>query len=312
MNCKQYRAEIEASGFAAGGAHARAASHAADCTECRTFAEETAALRGLVGGLARVDAPADFEFRLRARIRAAEAAGTPSWSRFLRPRPAWLAAVGCLALAAALALLTRNSLTPVAPATARPPATAQSDANPAAADNTAAVAANFSMGDSSKNGVTRDSSGDVATRDTSSNVGEVEDETAGTELSPSAAGLNADVAERRRARGGVAASNVMRTQQRKADTATALAAREAVASGSALTPPRETNTLSMNGSAVIVSSAIPLPVSAGERPLQVLFKDTQGASHVVNVDPVTFGSNDPAARPTNVTFTKAAKKQGVW
>jgi hypothetical protein len=54
-------------------------------------------------------------------------------------------------------------------------------------------------------------------------------------------------------------------------------------------------------------------VSADERPLQVLFKDTQGTSRVVNVDPIAFGSNDPAARPTNVTFTKAAKKQqGVW
>lgn len=293
MNCKQYRAGLEETDIAAGETRARFASHAADCAQCRGLGDELAALRGLVAGLARVDAPPDFEFRLRARIRAAESAPARSWSQALRPRAAWLAAAGCVALAAALALQTRNSLTPNAPATAQPPAAARSGANPAAPE--------------AVNLATRDSSGTTATRDSS---GEKADEIAGAQSSASRGGSNEAVVTRRGTRAAVAA-NVARTPHGRAETA-AQPGREGVAPGNDLSTPTETNTLSMTGSPVIVSSAIPLPVSADERPLQVLFKDTQGAARVVNVNPITFGSNDPAARPANVTFTKAAKKQGVW
>jgi hypothetical protein len=279
MNCKQYRAEIEASDFAAGRPPARSESHAAACAECRDFGGERAALRVLVAGLARVDAPPDFELRLRARMAAAEAEQARPRSHNLLPRAAWLASAGCLALALALALQTRNPQAPEArDAPANPVATAGAgDASSGAA-----------------NGKPEDAA------------------VAGRPAAP--AGPDETDAPRRRARAATAAAaNVVRRSQRKPATAAAAQPTlETAASGGEGAARTETSTSSMIGSPVIVSSAIPLPVSVDERPLQVLFRGVEGAARVVSVDPVAFGSHEPAARPANATFTKATKKQGVW
>jgi hypothetical protein len=61
---------------------------------------------------------------------------------------------------------------------------------------------------------------------------------------------------------------------------------------------------------VIGGTVIPLQVSAEEQPLQVTFKDMQGASRVVRVDPVAFGSREPAVSGARVV--NATHKQGVW
>ena len=291
MNCKQYRTEIEESDFAAGHGAARGAAHADGCAQCRAYGDEAAALRGLVAGLARVDAPPDFEFRLRARMSAADSARPRAWPHKLLPRAAWLAAAGCLALAAALALQTRDSQPTGAPATTAQPAAERATANTAPTANAAAL----------------DVSG--------VKIGGVP----AVEPTTPPAEPNEPFVTRRKvkdasvASASAAAANAAKPSQRRlAASASAQPSVEAVASSGAGGERTETNTMSMTGAPVIVSSAIPLPVSADERPLQVLFKDTQGASQVVNVDPVAFGSNDPAARPANVTFTKATKKQGVW
>ena len=288
MNCKQYRAVIEGSDSAAVNSTARAESHAAACAECRGFGDEQAALRGLVAGLARVDAPPDFEFRLRARMSAADSARKRSRPQNLLSRAVWLAAAGCLALAAVLALQTRNSRTPDARETAGSAEAAKSSANPAA----------NAVADAGPRKETIETAGEMTTG----------------EQAGAPAELNAAAVTRRRAKAATppAVASAARQAQRRPALAAAPPSREAVASSAERSPRMETSTSSMLGSPIIVSTAIPLPVSAGERPLQVLFKDTQGAARVVNVDPVTFGSNEPAARPTNVNFTKATKKQGVW
>jgi hypothetical protein len=99
MNCQKFRTEIEELG---GGARltAQAESHAARCDSCRAFRAEGHALRALVGSLARVEAPGDFDFRLRARIARSEGEGSrpASWRGFV-PGAAWLTAAGCLVLA---------------------------------------------------------------------------------------------------------------------------------------------------------------------------------------------------------------------
>ena len=279
MNCEQYRTEIEESDFTAGRLTARSEAHAATCAVCRDFGDERAALRGLVAGLARVDAPPDFEFRLRARMSAAGSAQTRSWPQNLLPRAAWLAAAGCLALAALIALQTRNSQTPGAQQTAaQPGANAVADAG-------------------------------AASREV---PGETADSAHAAESATLTAELNEASVKQRRARAAsFAAANVARPSQRR-PAAAQQPAGEAVALSGERVARTETSTSSMTGAPVIVSTAIPLPVSADERPLQVLFKDTQGASRLVNVAPVSFGSNEPAARPANAAFKKAAKKQGVW
>jgi hypothetical protein len=72
--CKAYRCEIEEA--ADGGALSRAArAHAATCRACGGELRQRESLRALVIGLGKVEAPADFEFRLRARMAAAKGEG---------------------------------------------------------------------------------------------------------------------------------------------------------------------------------------------------------------------------------------------
>jgi len=104
MSCKDCRVEIEEieqgqSLSAATGAHLAA------CAECRAFRDERLALRQMIAGLEVVTAPADFDFRLRARIAAAKSAGD---SRFALSRftpGAW-----SMALAASFVLLVALGL----------------------------------------------------------------------------------------------------------------------------------------------------------------------------------------------------------
>lgn len=73
-DCKAYRPEIaEAAGRGDLGGAARA--HAESCRDCGESLREHESLRRLVSGLGKVEAPADFEFRLRARMAAARSAG---------------------------------------------------------------------------------------------------------------------------------------------------------------------------------------------------------------------------------------------
>jgi hypothetical protein len=98
MNCKKFRTEIEETGRTA-SLGAAASTHLAACASCRAFRAEREALRGLVAGLARVDAPADFEFRLRARIaRSEDESHAHTSRRTFVPGAAWLAVAGCLVL----------------------------------------------------------------------------------------------------------------------------------------------------------------------------------------------------------------------
>src|SRR5260370_41100575 len=53
----------------------QAAAHVTSCASCGEFKSERASLRELLGSLGPVTVPADFEFRLRARI--AQQSGSP-------------------------------------------------------------------------------------------------------------------------------------------------------------------------------------------------------------------------------------------
>jgi hypothetical protein len=70
-DCKVFRTEIDVA--AEGGAlGCDAATHVESCAACGEELRGRAALRGLVRGLGRVEAPPDFEFRLRARMAASK------------------------------------------------------------------------------------------------------------------------------------------------------------------------------------------------------------------------------------------------
>lgn len=73
-DCKFYRREID--GAADGGVLSPSArAHASSCPACGDELRVRESLRVLVGGLGKVEAPADFEFRLRARMAASKADG---------------------------------------------------------------------------------------------------------------------------------------------------------------------------------------------------------------------------------------------
>jgi hypothetical protein len=73
MKCKQIREEIDA----ASRHNIRSGpvkSHMDACPDCRRYSDETASLTRLLWTQPRVEAPPDFEFRLRARMLRAQAA----------------------------------------------------------------------------------------------------------------------------------------------------------------------------------------------------------------------------------------------
>jgi hypothetical protein len=100
-----------ARGGAALGAHLEA------CGACREFRRGREALAALVGGLERVSAPDDFEFRLRARMAARRASPSAPLLRRLRLAPALTAAAVAACLLVAAVVSFRNN-PPAAPSVA--------------------------------------------------------------------------------------------------------------------------------------------------------------------------------------------------
>jgi hypothetical protein len=81
MNCKQIRQEIDTASRR--GLRGGVRSHLNGCPDCRRYSDETTSLIGLLGAQPRVEAPADFEFRLRARLARAQAAESDRAQGFL-------------------------------------------------------------------------------------------------------------------------------------------------------------------------------------------------------------------------------------
>jgi hypothetical protein len=111
--CHEWRAEVEEGGHDAllsGGARA----HLSACRECRAARGAAEELRRLVAELEPVSAPADFEFRLRARMAGRRGADGPRRFRSRASFGLTAAAVSVLMLSAVL--LTRDRTPNPAPA----------------------------------------------------------------------------------------------------------------------------------------------------------------------------------------------------
>ena len=93
--CKAYRREIEEAADV-GLLSAPLRAHVSACRACAESLRERESVRALVSGLGRVGAPADFEFRLRARMAAVKTEG--GRGRFGGAR--WLYGFAPVALAA--------------------------------------------------------------------------------------------------------------------------------------------------------------------------------------------------------------------
>ena len=66
-NCKLIRRELDELMLGESWS-AAATGHLRECAKCREFQEQQTKLRQIVGSLGTVEAPADFDFRLRARL----------------------------------------------------------------------------------------------------------------------------------------------------------------------------------------------------------------------------------------------------
>lgn len=73
MNCKETKAAIDIQSRRAPSGDT-IKSHLNGCPDCHRYADETSALLMLLSAQPRVQAPADFDFRLRARIARAQSA----------------------------------------------------------------------------------------------------------------------------------------------------------------------------------------------------------------------------------------------
>jgi hypothetical protein len=110
MNCKQIREAIDSASRhnLYGG---NVISHLSDCPDCHRYSDEATSLLGLLGAQPRVEAPPDFDFRLRARMARAQAATESDPRSFLRKiRPETFSRGQMVATAAALALVVTVSI----------------------------------------------------------------------------------------------------------------------------------------------------------------------------------------------------------
>lgn len=113
--CRDTRREIDELEFGAEPSQ-RVMSHLAVCGSCRQFRAERTKLRELVGSLAPVAAPADFDMRLRARLTAEKSSSRPQiFFARLFSTPA-LAAVALFVIVAGTVvwISQRQTITPIA------------------------------------------------------------------------------------------------------------------------------------------------------------------------------------------------------
>lgn|GEM_PF-1485551 len=77
MNCQNIRSVIDV-GSRREPQGETVKAHLRGCTDCRRYADETSALLTLISAQPRVQAPADFNFKLRARIAKSQVEPRPS------------------------------------------------------------------------------------------------------------------------------------------------------------------------------------------------------------------------------------------
>jgi hypothetical protein len=273
-DCKLHRAEIEES---AGGLPQSAGlrAHLATCPHCDHFRQERAAIRQLVGGLEKVTAPADFEFRLRARLAAADSARRfqPFRLRFV-PGVASVALAACFLVFSASIYLRRESTT-----------------NPTANPSSGSALTTQSLSTSAPLNAHADQ-----------NVEIDRDRKQGSEI----VSLPPRVTKHRGAsniRAGLVGKDHARLG-RGAGTAATFDSRSAPVLNIAASASREQTSSRTTTPAVGVRTPAV--------PLQVVLRDERGAARLVSMRSVSFGAQELVRRGRNVVPVSYTDKEGVW
>lgn len=289
MNCQKCKIEIEERNLRREGLSAAAKAHLSACADCRVFGEERLALSRLMGGLEKVSAPADFDFRMRARM-AAEASAKTTRANPFNFSPAslsWpLAACFALVISASFYFQHQRQTGEITGPTEQPRA-AHALATPperASINNEA-------------------TSPEAASPEVASQ-------------SAPAPGVetNQDGAAR-------ASRNTLVARQRVTPFAGRVAGRATIDAPQIRAQVEESNSVSVLGSPVKYagngagggqSALIPVQVGAQEQPLKVLLRETNGGARTISVESVSFGSRDVIGRPATISKVSLSTNQGVW
>jgi len=280
MNCKAYRDETDAADLgAAPGAAARA--HLALCDACRVFRDEREGLRRLLGGLGSVAAPADFEFRLRAAMRAGGGGPrTGLHARLFKPLAA-AALAACTAVAITVAYLRAPA---EAPQTDLAAAASSKDAPPDATQTQP---------------LTPDALGAESTPAARLPAAPPPDVAFVPEARTKRAVQTRGAARRHVGSQAQGAPGVGETARATTDSALRAA-------------PVRTRVGSAGASAESNLTAAPVQLSASRKPMRVVLRDERGASRVVSMRPVSFGSQEFVGRLSNSFRAPNPTKEGVW
>ena len=286
MNCQKCKNEIEERDLRREHLSDAAEAHLSACAGCRAFGEERLALRRLVGGLEKVSAPADFDFRVRARMAAElSARRAPRLFNFAPAALSWPLAA-CLALVVSAALYFQqqqpDAVTPAEQASAASPMSPVAEATPI-------------------NEQASDRASDRASDQVSEGAKVI---TVNTRQPDAATPLRNQAAQRRRVlpervTAAVREATLETTEARVEDSSSA---------GLMGSTVRFDATAARRGEGAL----IPVQLGASERPLNVVLRDRSGEARTISVDSVSFGSRDVIGRPA--TFAKASltSNQGVW
>lgn len=272
LSCKECRREIE---FAGRGAAlpVQTSAHLDVCVACRAFQTERASLRCLIGTLEPVGAPPDFEFRLRARMAAQQRPAARFALPHFAPRTLAIASATCLVLVFAATYRWHEQQSVSGDA----PMTAQGN-------KTTAPPATIQPKPVESVGI---DNANLSPADKNSNPQDVRAVAqAQRHALPVERGIVAGLRARKAARGAV-----------------------------------DVNDLGVNGVTAVTEIAtlnpavvpsMPVSVAASAKPLQILFKDTQGTARMISVAPVAFGARDLLGGRGTAARVNAAADQGVW
>ncbi|HVF55459.1 MAG TPA: hypothetical protein VM934_04865 [Pyrinomonadaceae bacterium] len=273
MNCKTFRTEIEEA-TAAVPLSGATRKHLGACAPCMEFYNERAALARLVGELERVGAPSDFEFRLRARMAAAESARRATFFP-LRFAPG----MASIALAALFGIVLAGALYLRQPNVSRPPAASADVAKTATLPADAAAPRDRMLVDPNTN------MSKTTLKDAS--VNQV---------------AKATSKPRRRASQSRSSNPSAQTQGGEASADFSIRSAQALDLHNALPPHRE----------AAAGSTVAIPLRTSSEPLKVLLRDERGGSRVVSMKSVSFGSQELMGRSRETSAASQRDGEGVW
>jgi hypothetical protein len=276
MNCKACCVEIEELESLQLLSN-RARLHLESCLSCRGFRDAHLALKKMIDSLEVITAPADFDFRLRARLAATTRGGHGQigWGSFA-PRSWALAIVAAFVVILAVGLMIRQSK--VAPSLKGGP------------EKVVKVDSNSSVDSSVHKGRQPVVTGAVETPLRSSNDG--------TTLN-TAASSGRFVGSRKDVKSPLAGTALKPEEEiRSADFGTTPPANSVL-------PPGIPDPLTRSNSFAAI------PIRSAVKPTTITFTDAKAKSHSILLRPVTLGGQD-AFEPENEMTVLMPTTQGIW